>query len=62
MGTFSIWHWLIVLLIAFPTYFLPAIIASARGHTNEVAIWVLNALAGWTGLGWVAMLIWAFAL
>lgn len=41
-------------------YFLPAIIASARVHHNRLAIWVLNLLLGWTALGWIAALVWAF--
>ena len=41
-------------------YFLPATIASARGHHNRLAIWVLNLFLGWTALGWIAALVWAF--
>jgi hypothetical protein len=62
MGTFSIWH-LIILLVIFPAilalYFLPAIIAFNRRHHNRLAILLLNVLLGWSGLGWVAALIWA---
>jgi hypothetical protein len=41
-------------------YFLPAFIAGMRGHQNAAAIFVLNLLLGWTFLGWVAALVWAF--
>jgi hypothetical protein len=41
-------------------YFLPSVIASSRGHKNKPAIIVLNLLLGWTFLGWIAALIWAF--
>ena len=61
MGTFTIWHWLIVLiLVAIPLYFLPGIIAFRRKHRNRVAILVTNIFLGLTGIGWVVALIWAF--
>ena len=40
-------------------YFVPSLIASIRGHHNEGAIFLLNLLLGWTGLGWVIALIWS---
>lgn len=40
-------------------YFIPAFIAVSRKHQNQLAIVVLNAVAGWTFLGWVGGLIWA---
>ena len=40
-------------------YFLPTIVAAARKHNNEGAIFALNLLLGWTFLGWVAALVWA---
>ncbi len=49
--------WLIVLLML---YFLPAMIAYRYRHTNATAIAVLNFFLGWTFLGWVIALVWAF--
>lgn len=43
-------------------YFIPAIIASGRSHPNTVAISVLTFLAGWTGIGWIAALVWSFTI
>jgi Superinfection immunity protein len=40
-------------------YFLPAIIAGFRNHHNTAAILVLNLFLGWTGLGWIASLVWS---
>ena len=40
-------------------YFLPSLIAFARGHRNSAAICATNTLLGFTGLGWAAALIWA---
>jgi hypothetical protein len=41
-------------------YLLPAFYAASRKHHNARAIWVTTILLGWTGLGWVVALIWAF--
>lgn len=39
-------------------YFLPTIIAHNRGH--EIAgVLLLNLFFGWTGIGWIALLLWA---
>ena len=39
--------------------FAPTIIALARHHHNSLAIFALNLLLGWTGIGWIAALIWS---
>ena len=49
------------LALCFFLYFAPAVVASSRNHTSSTAIWVLNAFLGWTVVGWVLLLIWAFA-
>jgi Superinfection immunity protein len=41
------------------TYFLPAIVAWWRGHSNTVPIFVATLFYGWTGIGWIVALIWA---
>ena len=41
-------------------YFLPAMAAAGRRHHNQSAIFILNLLLGWTILGWIAALVWAF--
>ena len=47
------------LLIPALLYFLPAIIALARGHHDGFAIFLTNLLLGWTVLGWIIALIWS---
>mgnify|MGYP006433950487 CR=1 FL=1 len=47
-------------LIVLAVYFIPAIIAMARGHRQSGAILVINLILGWTFLGWIAALVWAF--
>lgn len=41
-------------------YFLPTVVSASRGHKNTPAIVVLNLFLGWTLLGWIVALIWAF--
>ena len=47
----------VLLLIATPLYFLPAIIG--RKKRNARALLALNLLVGWTFAGWVAAFVWA---
>lgn len=49
----------IMLAVIFVVYFLPTILAAARGHQSAGGILVLNLLLGWTLLGWIVALVWA---
>ncbi len=40
-------------------YFLPTFIAFDRNHENKGWIILLNIVIGGTGLGWIAVLLWA---
>lgn len=51
---------LMYFLIIGGIYFLPAIQAYKRKHQNRSAITLLNAFAGWTGIGWVISIVWAY--
>lgn len=51
---------LLVLIWLIALYFIPAIIAGFRHHRNTLAITVLTLMFGWTFLGWVIALVWAF--
>ena len=50
---------LLVLAIALLLYFLPAIIGSKRQVNNSGWLFAANLLLGWSGLGWIACLLWA---
>jgi ABC-type transport system involved in cytochrome c biogenesis permease component len=50
---------LIVLILVLPILFAPSIVAFARHHSSKWWVFALNLLTGWTGIGWVAALIWA---
>lgn len=41
-------------------YLLPAGIAFLRGHQSSVAIALVTVLLGWSFIGWVVALVWAF--
>jgi hypothetical protein len=51
---------ILFLIILIFIYFIPSIIASNRHHKNKDAIIILNLLLGWTFLGWVVALVWAY--
>ena len=40
-------------------YFVPFMIAAARDHDSFIAILLVNVAVGWTGIGWIAVLLWA---
>lgn len=41
-------------------YFLPAIVAKVRNQKNFISILILNLFLGWSLIGWVVALVWAF--
>jgi hypothetical protein len=50
---------LVVLAISMAVYFIPTWVAFARNHRQMLAIVILNALLGWTLIGWAGALVWA---
>jgi hypothetical protein len=48
-----------MVLTALFVYFLPTVVAEARGHQNSGMIFLTNLLLGWTILGWIGALVWA---
>ena len=40
-------------------YFIPALNAWRRRHHQTTAILLLNIFLGWTGIGWIAALVWS---
>lgn len=51
---------LLMFVFLLAMYFLPALIASKKEHTNLTSIALVNFFLGWTLLGWVFCLAWAF--
>ncbi|WP_322012069.1 superinfection immunity protein [Paraburkholderia sp. J12] len=50
----------VVLVAAVALYFLPAIIADRRRRHDLLIIAMVNAVLGWTVVGWLLALYWAF--
>lgn len=50
---------LILILVGTAFYFAPSIVATLRGHKNELSITVANLFFGCTIVGWIVILIWA---
>jgi hypothetical protein len=44
----------------FVFYFLPSIVALVRGKRDTLSICLLNFFLGWTLIGWIIALVWAF--
>lgn len=40
---------------------LPVLVAVMRGHNNQIAIFLFAVFFGWTCIGWIVALIWAFS-
>lgn len=54
-------EWLLLFLFGSPLYFLPSIIAGVRKNPNTLAIFIINSFFGWTILGWIGTMIYAFS-
>ena len=49
-----------LLLLFLFIYFLPLVIAEARNHDALYFIFGINLILGWTIIGWLIALVWAF--
>ena len=50
---------IMVILILFPVWLMPIIIAFIRHHPNKAGIIILDIFLGLTFIGWLIALIWA---
>lgn len=50
---------MIGMIILVLIYLLPTMVAASRGHNNCLAIAGLNIMTGFTGVGWVAAMVWS---
>jgi len=60
MDIFGVIAGLIAFIVILFLYFLPYIVANRRKHKNAGAIGILNFFLGWTLIGWVIALVWAY--
>jgi hypothetical protein len=51
----------VLIFVVAALYFAPLVIASARGVSGNrcTTIVIVNLLLGWTGIGWLVVLVWA---
>ena len=49
----------LIIIAIFGLYLLPSLISFLRRNKNWPAIFFLNLLLGWTGIGWVVALVWS---
>lgn len=49
-----------LVLVIVGIYLLPSLVAIARNHSSKGSIIVCNVFLGWSLLGWVLPLAWAF--
>lgn len=52
---------ILILLVALGIYCTPSLIAIARSHRQTSPILIVNIFLGWTLIGWVLTLAWAFS-
>ena len=52
-------EFILILLPVAALYFLPSIVAEVKNHHSSGLVFLVNLLAGWTLIGWIAALIWA---
>jgi hypothetical protein len=52
---------IILLGVVVAIYFAPTFAALSRQHVNAVPILIVNLFFGWTLIGWVACLAWAYS-
>ena len=51
---------IIFIAMVFTFYMFPWVISLMRDHPHRLGIFFLNLLLGWSLVGWVAALVWAF--
>ena len=59
-GTIFVLIVLIGIVVGLAFYFIPSIVAFRRRHVNRMSIFLVNFLLGWSLVGWVIALVWAF--
>jgi len=52
--------WIVSVIFGISVFLLPTIVAVVGRKRNTTAILALNVLGGWTIVGWVVALVWAF--
>ncbi len=59
VGTINPIVLMLIGILSLCIHFIPSVVAYSRLHSDRLAILILNILLGWTGIGWIILLIWA---
>lgn len=51
--------WVIIGMVILVIHFVPSYVAYSNNHRSRALILLLNIIMGWTGIGWIVLLIWA---
>ena len=49
----------LIIIVAVIAYFIPFYIALIRNHYRKALIFLLNLIFGWSGIGWIVLLIYS---
>ena len=60
VSAFGVIFVLIIIVIIFCIYFIPTFVAFSRHHQFKWIIFLINLFTGFTFVGWIGALIWAF--
>ncbi len=55
----EVFFWVIIVIGGIGAYLLPTILAVWLDHERAGLITFLNVALGWTGVGWLALLLWS---
>jgi cytochrome c biogenesis protein CcdA len=61
VGLFILLLFLVLGLVGFCLYLMPAIVAFTRKHRQRVPILVINLFLGWSVVAWVLTLAWSLS-
>lgn len=61
LGEFGLKEVIIATIALLPLQFLPTILAFTQKKQHRIGIMLVNILTGWTGIGWIAALVWVLA-
>lgn len=59
-SSFPVALWVFLLVVGLFIFLLPTLVALWVRHTQRVFIILLNLLLGWTAVGWIGAMVWAF--
>jgi hypothetical protein len=50
---------ILVIILCFVVYFIPTVVSALRHKRNTVPLFLVNLFLGWSGIGWLVVLVWS---